>query len=142
MLATHAGGKPMPPGQIHPGFKSMEEAAALIEVKLSREVGKIHQYRLIPRVDSSSAAAELATIFPEHVCQKFSGQRVRVRSRATYRRTLPFGMLVWRGRGKIQGRTVRAGEEFFVADRAARSGIEIENTGDDPVELFTFWPVP
>lgn len=142
MLATHAGGKPMPPGQIHPGFRSMEEASALIDIKVSREVGKIDENRLIPRVESSTSAAEVATIFPEKVCRKFSGQRVRVRSRMTYHQGLPLAMLIWRGHGKIRGRSTRAGEEFFVAHRAARSGIEIENDGDEPLELFTFWPVP
>jgi hypothetical protein len=142
MLATHAGGKVLPPEQIHPGFKSMEQASALIDFKVSRAVAMIDQNRLIPRAESSTVAADVVSTFPQEICRKFSGQRVRVRSRITYRRELPFAMLIWRGRGRIQGRAIRAGEEFFVAHRAARSGIEIESAGRAPLELFTFWPVP
>ena len=131
----------MPPQQIHPGFDSMQEALGLIDLKVSKAVGRIDSYRLTARVESGTVAADVATIFPEALCRKFSGQRLRVRSRLTYRQDLPFAMLVWRGRGKIDGRATRAGQEFFVTYPSARRGIEIQNTSDDEsLELFTFQP--
>jgi hypothetical protein len=59
----------------------------------------------------------------------------------TYAEGSPIVLWVWRGRGTINGSATRAGDEFFVSAGAAAGGIEVINTGDERLELFTFMPV-
>lgn len=140
LLETRAAGKEMPPQQIHPGFKSLDEAFGLIDMKLSEKVGKLDANRLRPEVIESSRSGEVAWIFPTKICRKFGGKRIRINSRLTYRENQPFTLLIWQGRGKLNGRPIRAGEEFFITAGAAQAGIELESTGEQRIEAFTFFP--
>ena len=140
-LETEAGGRRMSPQEVHAGFKSMEEAFQLIEMQESRRVGKLTEYRLVPRVDRRSAGGEVATIYPEDVCRKFAGRRIRVTRWVTYRENSPFVLWIWRGRGTLNGRRFASGDEFFVAHEFARRGIELVNAGDEVLEAFTFFPL-
>ena len=131
LLETRAAGKEMPPQQIHPGFKSLDEAFGLIDMKLSEKVGKLDANRLLPEVIETSrdsggggGGGEIAWVFPTKICGKFGGKRIRVSSRLTYRETQPFTLLIWQGRGKLNGRPIRGGEEFFITADAAKAGIE------------------
>src|SRR2546421_7945787 len=83
LLETHAGGKPMPAQQIHPGFKSLEDAFKLIDFKLSYEVGKLANNRL------SSGRSSIENIFPLDKCRKFGGKRVRIGTSLTYTESTP-----------------------------------------------------
>jgi mannose-6-phosphate isomerase class I len=139
LLETTAGGKPMTAQQIHPGFASMDEAFQLIDMKLSERVGMLKEHQLSPIVISSSRDADVAWIFPAKVCGKFAGKRVRVNGAITLRERSAVAMLVWKGRGKVNGRAIRAGDEFFVTDVVMRAGVRIET--DERVELFWFFPV-
>jgi hypothetical protein len=105
-------------------------------------VGTLTGNRLTPHVEASQSRRgnEVATIFPAEVCGKFSGKRLRVSTRLTYREPSAFALLLWRGRATINVRPARAGEEYFVSARAALAGIEIANVGDGLVELFAFAP--
>ena len=140
-LETEAGGRRMSPREVHAGFKSMEEAFGLIELETSRRVGKLTDYRLVPRVDRRSAGGEVATIYPDDVCRKFAGRRIRVTRSLTYRENSPFVLWIWRGRGTLNGRRLASGDEFFVANDTARRGVELVNTGDELLEVFTFFPL-
>jgi mannose-6-phosphate isomerase class I len=140
LLETHAGGKAMSPRQIHPGFRSLDDAFALIDLPVSRQVGRLSANRLAPRVDRRTAGGEIATIFPREICGKFAGRRLRVAGTLTYREPSPMVLWVWRGRGKLNGRAIRAGDEFFVAHSAAAGGVELRSTGSSPLELFSFLP--
>jgi hypothetical protein len=113
----------------------------LIDMDESRRVGTLSGHRLEPRVERHTSGGEIATIFPEEICRKFAGRRVRVTRSVTYREDSPFVAWVWRGRGTLNGRRVARGDEYFVAFDAARRGVEIVNTGDERLELFTFFPV-
>jgi mannose-6-phosphate isomerase class I len=141
LLETHAGGKPMSPRQIHPGFRSLDEAFTLVEMETSRAVGQLHDYRLRPEAIRRTSGGEIATIFPAERCRKFAGRRIRVTRSLIYRESSPIVLFVWRGRGKMRGRAIRAGDEFFVTRDTAASGVPLENAGDGPLELFSFFPV-
>jgi hypothetical protein len=141
LLETHAGGKPMPPQQIHPGFKSLDEAFGLIEMKLAGEVGKLKNNRLIPSpVGGATRGGEIAWIFPPTICKKFGGKRIRVTDTLNVRENSPFVLGFWQGSGTVNGRKVRGGDEFFVTADAAREGIELTNDSDVLLEAFTFFP--
>jgi mannose-6-phosphate isomerase class I len=141
LLETRAAGKPMSPRQIHPGFRSLQEAFALIEMQASRAVGELNGFRLRPEPLGRTSGGEIATIFPPARCRKFAGRRIRVTRSLTYREPSPIALLVWGGRGRLRGRAVRAGDEFFVTHDTAASGIQLENMGDVMLELFSFFPV-
>jgi hypothetical protein len=138
-LETHVGGRPLSPRQIHPGFPTLDEAFGLIDLKLAEAVGRLDSNRLAPR-PTRVRGGEVATIFPVEVCRKFSGKRLRVTASMTYREPSAIALLIWRGRGTINGRRVRGGDEFFVVFSAARMGIEITNDGGETLELFSFMP--
>ncbi len=141
LLETHAGGKPMPPQQMHPGFKSLDEAFDLIEMKLAVEVGKLRQNRLIPSpVGGAMRGGETAWIFRPTVCKKFGGKRIRVTDAMKVKENSPFVLWFWQGSGTMNGRKVRRGDEFFVTAGAARDGVELKNDGDVLLEAFSFFP--
>ena len=140
LLETHAGGKKMSPRQIHPGFKSLDEAFQLVDIKLSERVGRLDGYRLSPQVIESSRQGEIAWIFPPKVCGKFGGKRIRMTGRMMLREDHAVSMLIWKGDCKLNGARFRAGDELFVAG-GAMAGVEIENVGGDRVEAFIFFPV-
>lgn len=136
LLETHAGGKQMPPEQIHPGFKSLDEAFSLIDFKLAYQVGQLKQNALTPTPISKG----IDWIFPLHTCKKFAGKRLRITSSLTYTESSPVVAWIHKGKGTLNDKPLRAGDEFFITQATARAGIQINNTGDDLLELFTFFP--
>ncbi|HEY7087866.1 MAG TPA: hypothetical protein VH518_07225 [Tepidisphaeraceae bacterium] len=113
----------------------------LIDYDLSYRVGCVNAFRLRPvPVPGRQRGGEVATIFPIEMCRKFQGRRLRVSDRLVYSESLPFVILIWAGRGRLNGRTVAAGEEFFVAHDIAAHGIEIDCSGREALEAFTFLP--
>jgi mannose-6-phosphate isomerase class I len=141
LLETRSGGAEMSPQQIHPGFKSMDEAFKLVDLPLSQQVGTLQRNRLLPRVESRTSGGEVATIFPPDVCRTFAGRRIRVTRSFTYRETSPLVLWVFRGRGTINGRGIRAADELFVTHAAAAAGLTLRCTSGEPLEAFTFFPV-
>lgn len=139
LLETHAAGKPMSPEQIHPGFKSLDEAFGLIDLPLSLKVGKMEGFRLAPQGVSRSRGGEAAWVFPPEICRKFAGQRIRVHSRFDYRASAPMVLWVWRGAGSINGRRVKAGDELFVSASAPDS-LDVISAGEEALEVFSFSP--
>jgi mannose-6-phosphate isomerase class I len=141
LLETHSGGRAMSAEQMHPGFNSLDAAFALVDFKTSTAVGKLDQNRLTPRIIEQSRGNEVAWVFPPDLCGKFAGKRLRVSRRLTHRERSAVILWLWKGRGTIDGRRVRAGDELFVAHGAATRRIEIINDGDEMLEAFTFFPV-
>jgi len=141
LLETRAGGKEMAAEQIHPGFKSLEEAVQLVDFPLSYEVGKLKDYRLSPSpAQYRTGAGEVDWIFPLGKCRKFGGKRLQLMSSLKYSEQTPFVLFVWKGRGRMNGIQVKAGFECFVPFETARQGVEFENDGDQILEMFTFFP--
>ncbi len=140
LMETHAAGKLMPPQQIHPGFKSLDEAFALVDWKLSRAVGTLSDNRLAPQRLSMTRGNEVASIFPLEKCVKFGGNRVRINSTLTHKEASACVLWIWKGAGTLNGRRVKAGDEFFIPHAAALAGVELTNSGDGLFEAFTFFP--
>jgi hypothetical protein len=125
---------------MHPGFKSLDQAFKLIDMTLSMKVGRLRQNRLAPRIIQSSTGGEIAWIFPIDICKKFGGKRIRVNTRVRYEENSACLLWIWKGRGKINNRRARAGEELFIIAAAARD-LYIENDGEEVLELFAFFPL-
>jgi len=141
LLETHSCGKEMAAGQIHPGFRSLDEAFGLIDLKTSERVGELKDNRLVPRrCEESTSGGEIDWIYPTSICRKFGGKRVRVARHVSYCESSPFILFIWRGSGLVNGRRVGAGDEFVVTYEAARAGVELESDGRGILEAFTFFP--
>lgn len=141
LLETHAAGKSMPPQQIHPGFRSLNEAMDLVDIDTSVRVGKLRHNALSPTRAGVHRGGEVDWIFPPRICRKFAGQRIRVHTALTLRYRTPVALWAWKGAGKINDLPLRAGDEYFVPHPTATAGIELTSTSEQPLELYTFWPV-
>lgn len=139
LLETHAAGKRMPPAQVHPGFKSLEDAFKLIDIKAAVAAGSFQHNRLAPQTFPRKGG-EVATIFPAEICRKFAGDRLRITGSMRYSADSPLVLFVWRGRGTINGKPLRAGEEFLTTYGTARQGLEFQQTGGKLLEIFAFHP--
>jgi len=89
--------------------------------------------------DHDLASTHFAT-FGDGPVEKFSGKRVRVTGVFEMLEQQPYAMLIWRGEGELNGKPVRAGDEFFVTEPQARVPHRLNNTGTDLLEAFKFFP--
>jgi len=141
LLETHSGGEPMRSRQLHPGFKSLEEALELIDLKASVQAGCLMGNRIVPRrLHESNPDSEVAWIFPPEICRKFGGKRLRISRRRIHSERIPFVLFIWRGSGTLDGRRIGAGDEFMVTFDAAKRGIELVSDGREILEAFIFFP--
>jgi mannose-6-phosphate isomerase class I len=141
LLETHAAGRRMPPRQIHPGFRTLDDAFRLIDHGTARAVGHLGHNHLRPSIESRTSGGEIATIFPPAVCKRFAGRRLRVNRSIKYAEEMPLVLWIWRGRGTLNGRRAARGDEFFITRETAAAGIQVRCDGDEPLEAFTFFPV-
>jgi hypothetical protein len=142
-LDWFSGGEKLSPQQTHPGFHSLDDALEFIDWNASLDPNILSQYRLIPETISETrqqGQGEEAWIFPPQMTSKFSGKRVRVTGSFEMLETQPYALLVWRGRGELNGRPLQAGDEYFVSFAQARTPHLLRNTGQDTLELFKFFP--
>jgi hypothetical protein len=140
LLETHAAGKPMPPKQIHPGFKSLDQAFSLIDFDVAQAVGKLDKNRLGPKPIRKTSGGQIDWIFPLDICHKFGGKRLRITRSLNYSEDRPFALFIWSGSGTINDRPLHAGDEFFISNTPATQGITLKNTADTILEAFTFFP--
>ncbi|MDR7438371.1 MAG: hypothetical protein QN181_00580 [Armatimonadota bacterium] len=140
LLETTAGGKPLPPEQIHPGFSRLEQALKLVDFETACAPDLLERNRLVPQPVTRSRGGEEVWIFPPGL-RKFSGKRLVVRKRFESVEQGPYALFVWRGRGRLLGHPLRPGTEcFVVAEIALRPHLfEAEET----LEVFKlFGPDP
>ncbi len=52
----------------------------------------------------------------------------------------PYAMFILHGEGELNGKPVRAGDEFFITESQARVPHWLKNTGTDLLEAFKFFP--
>jgi hypothetical protein len=71
---------------------------------------------------------------------KFSGKRVRVTGTFEMLETMPYVLFVWQGRGELNARTVKAGDEFFVTSPQAQTPHLLRRIGTELSEAFKFFP--
>jgi hypothetical protein len=142
-LDWFSGGEKLSPQQTHPGFDSLDDALEFIDWEASLDPSILSRYRLIPEIilaTRQQGQGEEAWIFPPTMTSKFSGKRVRVTGSFEMLETQPYALLVWRGRGELNGRTLQTGDEYFVSFEQARKPHLLRNTGQDTLELFKFFP--
>ncbi|MCS6858924.1 MAG: hypothetical protein NZT92_01230 [Abditibacteriales bacterium] len=141
LLETHAAGRPMSPEQMHPGFPDLDSAFKLIDLKLSRQPDILERYRLTPTLceNGKQRGGVEHWIYPPTMTDKFSGKRLRVQTRFESCESDCYALLVWRGRGKLNGTSLKAGDEFFVTADAASQPHVFENTGNEVLEVFKFF---
>ena len=142
LLETHSGGRRMSPKQIHPGFPDLETALQFIDMETAQDPDLLDKYRLVPTPveGGKQRGGEEMWIVPPSLTQKFSGKRLLVWRKYESIEDTPYALLVWRGRGKLNGQSLRAGSEFFVSYIAATQPHVFENTGNDVLEVFKLFP--
>jgi len=143
-LEDRSGDKQLTPEEMHPGFPTLTMALRNLDFKASMQESLLDRCRLVPRPVSRRRlrSASEDWIFPPNVCRKFSGKRLRVRTRITTIEKECYAMFIWKGAGKVGPRRVKAGDEFFVTQPRARAGVVIERTTGDVLELFKCFAAP
>jgi hypothetical protein len=141
LLETHTAGRPMSPDQIHPGFADLDSAFRLIDMNLSRQPDILERYHLTPTPAENGKQRGGAEhwIYPPSMTAKFSGKRLRVQRKFESCEPDCYALLVWRGRGKLNGVPLKAGDEFFVTADGAGQPHVFENAGDEMLEVFKFF---
>jgi hypothetical protein len=140
LLEDQAGGLPLSPEQMHPGFPDLDAAFQLIDMELSVRPDFLERHRLVPeRVRQEEGGAE-HWIFPPRMTPKFSGKRLRVTRQFESREDAPYALFVWKGEGTLAGQPLRAGQEFFVSHEAAARPHRFESRGPETLEVFKLFP--
>jgi mannose-6-phosphate isomerase class I len=143
LLEDTAGGKQMAPEQIHPGFPDLDTAYQFIDMETAQDPQILTRYRLVPTPAQGGAGqGEEHWIFPPSISRKFSGKRLRIPPGSTYegQETAPYALLVWQGEVRLEGQTLRQGDEAFVSHGTATAPHRFEATGSEGLELFKFFP--
>jgi mannose-6-phosphate isomerase class I len=141
-LDWFSGDQRLSPQQTHPGFDSLEAALEFIDWDNSVDTHILERYRLAPETIHETwqrGQGEETWIFPPRMTRNFSGKRVRVSGTFEMLETAPYGLLVWEGRGELNGRPIHAGDEAFVTYATARTPHVLKNTGGDTLEVFKFF---
>lgn len=136
-------GRPMSAQQRHPGFDTMDDALVkLLDMDGARDPELFEKNRLVPRPDDSRprGGSEQSWIVPPEATPKFSAKRLRVSDRAEIWETSCHALLVWKGRGELNGRAVQGGDEFFVSHEKGGKRVPIANQGPEPMQIFKIFP--
>jgi hypothetical protein len=143
LLEDTAGGKKMPPEQIHPGFPDLDTAYQFIDMEAAQDPDILERYRLVPTpAEGGSGDGEEHWIYPPSITRKFSGKRLRVPAGGTYesQENAPYALLIWRGEARIEGQTLREGAEAFVSHPTATAPHRFTAASTEDLELFKFFP--
>lgn len=142
LLEMESGGRRMSQDQVHPGFPDIETALQFINMELAQQGDLIERFRLTPTPAEcgKQRGGEEAWIVPPSLTNKFSAKRLIVHKRFESIESSPYALLIWRGKGKLNGMAIRSGSEFFVSHIAANKQHLFENDGDEPLLAFKFFP--
>lgn len=140
LLERRWGDRVLSAREMHPGFPTLREALALVDVAASTDPHLLDRHRLAPEpiAATRSRGGEEAWIFPPRL-RRFSGKRVIVRTRFESVERGPYVLLVWRGRGRLLGARLRPGTEALLTAEAATRPHLYEAEGE-PLELFKLFP--
>jgi len=143
LLEDTAGGKKMPPEQIHPGFPDLDTAYQFIDMDAAQDPDILERYHLVPTLANGGAGeGEEHWIYPPSISRKFSGKRLRVPPGGTYesQENAPYALLIWRGQARLEDQTLQEGDEAFVSHPTATQPHRFTSTGTDELEAFKFFP--
>jgi hypothetical protein len=142
------GGEPLATEALHPGFDSIEAAAEqVINWTENQQAGLLEQVRLRPQAVADVVLGGRAEwVFPPQASSKFSGIRYTVETAMKLVADAPFVLFIWRGRGELGqvpvdggGGPVGQADEFFIGFEAARRGVDLKNTGNQPLVAFALF---
>jgi len=142
LLETKSNGKKLSKEQVHPGFPDLESALQFINMELATQEDLIERCRLIPTPCEGGKrnGGEESWIMPPTLTKKFSAKKLIITSKFESIEESPYALLIWRGVGKLNGRRIKRGDEFFVSYLAATKPHIFENTTTEPLEVFKFFP--
>lgn len=140
MLERESGGRTLTPAEMHPGFASVEEALAFVDVAAACDPALLSRCRLVPHPARGQHArgGREEWIFPPWL-RKFSGKRLVVHSRFESVEAGPYVAFVWQGRGRVKGVRLHAGSEFLMTAGAATQPHLYEADGGR-LEVFKLFP--
>lgn len=145
---TDFGGAPLDEAVLCPGFANMDEAAQrVVNWDKNLEPGLLEAVRLRPTAIAETVKGGKAEwVYPPTVTDKFSGMRLTVQTTMSIKFDEPCVLFVWKGMGTLNGRKIVGGggpvgeaDEFFVGVEAARRGLDLKNTGDEPLVVFALF---
>ncbi|MCX5660232.1 MAG: hypothetical protein NTW19_10990 [Planctomycetota bacterium] len=149
---TEFGGEPMLDAVMHPGFASLEEAAERVirwEANWAKDLHESIRLKPSPILQMTGSGGVGEWVFPPGTLNKFSGMRLTVTGRMTFKVEQPCLLFVWKGRGLMDGRSIDGGggppgqaDEFFLGQNAVKRGLEFHNLGPDPLVLFAIFAAP
>ncbi len=143
LLESTSGDNKLSAQQMHPGFKNLRQALRFIDLKRSESPDILREYRLVPQLIHETRQArhgEECWIFPPQMTKKFSGKRIRVTGTFEMLESSPYALLVWRGRGELDGWRIKAGDEFLVTFSALERPHRLKRVGRELLEAFALFP--
>lgn len=142
LLETESDGRKMSPQQIHPGFPDLKMALQFLDFKTAQSPDLLERCRLFPQPidETKQKGGQEWWIFPPSLTSKFSGKRLLVTGIFESVESEPYALLIWKGKGKLNGKTIKAGDEFFVGHIAATEPHLFECIGNEPLEAFKLFP--
>ena len=140
LLENMCAGRKLKPQEQHPGFPQLEQSLRFCDLRGSRRPDVLETHRLVPMATDRSLGRGNTEewIFPPNATKHFSGKRLRLRTPCRLVESDPIAILIWRGSGSLGGRPFNAGDEFFIAQRAASQGVAVRV--DESVEMYCLFP--
>jgi mannose-6-phosphate isomerase class I len=142
LLETETDGRKMSPEQIHPGFPDLQTAIKFLDFKTAQDPDLLERCRLIPQPinETKQKGGQEWWIFPPTLTKKFSGKKLVVTGTFESVENDPYALLVWSGKGKLNGKPVKVGDEFFVGYIAATKPHKFECISNEPLVVFKLFP--
>jgi hypothetical protein len=139
-LDWFSGGETLSPEVVHPGFNCLEDALEFLDWGAAADAEVLEKNRIIaiPVAESFQPGnGEEVWIFPPTMTPKFSGKRVRVTGVFEMVERSAYVLLIWQGCGTLDGRSVAAGDEFFVSGGGTH---RLERIGNERIEGYKLFP--
>lgn len=142
LLETESDGRKMSPEQIHPGFPDLKTALRFLDFETAQAPDLLERCRLVPQPisETKQKGGQEWWIFPPTLTKKFSGKKLVVTGTFESVESDPYALLVWRGKGELNGKPIKAGDEFFVGHIAATKPHLFKCTSSEPLEVFKLFP--
>lgn len=120
----------------------MKTALQFLDFKTAQSPDLLERCRLVPQIveETKQKGGKEWWIFPPSLTKKFSGKKLVVTGTFESIENEPYALLIWKGKGKLNGKPVKAGDEFFVAYIAATKPLQFECVGSEPIEAFKLFP--